>query len=71
MADIFEWSNVSEEDRKVILEYASVYPGEVKNDIRSSDPNIYSGGTPQQLAESWVIVCGLAHVKQYLEKGRP
>lgn len=66
MNDIFNWNDLSQLDKKMILEYVSMNNHAVREKVRNEFPNLYIGREHEEVAKGWLMIAGLEAVKKYI-----
>ena len=67
MQEINEWKKIGDEDKKLIADFVSSNSAAVINLIRNKFPALYIGRTTDEVSRGWLMVAGLAEVKDFIK----
>jgi len=66
MSDINDWGKLSDDDKKLIAEFVSTNSAAVREMMRNKFPSLYIGRHPDEVARGWLMIAGLAEVKNFI-----
>ncbi len=66
MTDINDWSKIDDKDRKLISDFIASNSAAVREMMRNRFPSLYIGRHPDEVARGWLMIAGLAEVKNFI-----
>lgn len=70
MSDIFTWDKLPEEDKNIILKFASENNTLVREIMRNEFPSLYIGRAPEEVAKGWLMIAGREKVISFIKYGK-
>jgi len=67
MPEINEWKKIDDEDKKIITDFVSSNSAVVIDLMRNKFPALYIGRTIDEVSRGWLMVAGLAEVKEFIK----
>jgi len=66
MPDVNDWIKLEDEDKKIISDFVSSNSAIVREMMRNKFPSLYIGRHPDEVARGWLMIAGLAEVKNFI-----
>ena len=66
MSDVNDWAKLSDEDKKNITDFAAANSAAVREMMRNKFPSLYIGRHPDEVARGWLMIAGLAEIKNFI-----
>lgn len=67
MSDVNDWAKLSDEDKKIITDFTAANSAAVREMMRNKFPSLYIGRHPDEVARGWLMIAGLAEIKNFIE----
>jgi hypothetical protein len=66
MSDVNDWAKLSDEDKKIITDFTAANSAAVREMMRNKFPSLYIGRHPDEVARGWLMIAGLAEIKNFI-----